>query len=294
MTYCKENDSMFERILRILIIAVVVLSMAIPVMAPEVFAASSVTISGGDSVKGGDSFTVAVTFGGGSVGRVDGQLTYDTDKLTYISGGSSSGNTGYIQLKKAGIDGSVTFNIEFQAVSDGSTSLEVTTNEIYNLDEAYTGETPSASKTISISGAAAAEDLITQTTSPEEPVEATELIGVDEKPEEDEAGSVNMNMILIITAIVLAILIIVIAVILRRKKRKPSTLVHGHTADAVDETAETRHYRYDDPDRAPLHEDNGAAERAEERARRQAVRKRASEETELWNDWKGMDDDDFR
>lgn len=142
-------------------------------MAPEVFAASSVTISGGDSVKGGDSFTVAVTFGGGSVGRVDGQLTYDTDKLTYISGGSSSGNTGYIQLKKAGIDGSVTFNIEFQAVSDGSTSLEVTTNEIYNLDEVYTGETPSASKTISISGAAAAEDLITQTTSPEEPVEAT-------------------------------------------------------------------------------------------------------------------------
>ena len=136
MTYCKENDSMFERILRILIIAVVVLSMAIPVMAPEVFAASSVTISGGDSVKGGDSFTVAVTFGGGSVGRVDGQLTYDTDKLTYISGGSSSGNTGYIQLKKAGIDGSVTFNIEFQAVSDGSTSLEVTTNEIYTLDEA--------------------------------------------------------------------------------------------------------------------------------------------------------------
>lgn len=102
MTYCKENDSMFERILRILIIAVVVLSMAIPVMAPEVFAASSVTISGGDSVKGGDSFTVAVTFGGGSVGRVDGQLTYDTDKLTYISGGSSSGNTGYIQLKRPG------------------------------------------------------------------------------------------------------------------------------------------------------------------------------------------------
>ena len=107
MTYCKDNDSILERILRIVIISVVVLSMMIPVMAPEVFAASSVTISGGDSVKGGDTFTVAVTFGGGSVGRVDGQLTYDTDKLTYISGGSSSGNSGYIQLKKAGTDGSV-------------------------------------------------------------------------------------------------------------------------------------------------------------------------------------------
>ena len=85
MTYCKENESLTERILRIAIITIVILSMVVPIVSPRVFAASSVTISGGDSVKGGDTFTVAVTFGGGSVGRVDGQLTYDTDKLTYIS-----------------------------------------------------------------------------------------------------------------------------------------------------------------------------------------------------------------
>ena len=93
MSCCKENDSLLERVLRIAIISVVVLSMIFPVMDPRVFAASSVTISGGENVKGGDTFTVAVTFGGGNVGRVDGQLTYDTDRLTYISGGSSSGNS---------------------------------------------------------------------------------------------------------------------------------------------------------------------------------------------------------
>lgn len=263
--------------------------MMIPVMAPEVFAASSVTISGGDSVKGGDTFTVAVTFGGGSVGRVDGQLTYDTDKLTYISGGSSSGNSGYIQLKKAGTDGSVVFNIEFQAVSDGSTTLEVTTNEIYDLDEVYLGDTPSASKTVSISGKAASEDLITQTTSPEEPVEATELIGVDEKPEDEADSTLNMNLILIIIAVVLVVLIVIIAIALKKKKAPK-----GIKASALNEPEESDDESIS-PGReygAPLHEKTD--ERAEERARRQAVRKRASEETELWNDWKGMDDDDLK
>lgn len=283
MTYCKDNDSILERILRIVIISVVVLSMMIPVMAPEVFAASSVTISGGDSVKGGDTFTVAVTFGGGSVGRVDGQLTYDTDKLTYISGGSSSGNSGYIQLKKAGTDGSVVFNLEFQAVSDGSTTLEVTTNEIYDLDEVYLGETPSASKTVSISGKAASEELITQTTSPDEPVAETELIGVDEKPEDEAGGALGMNLILIIIAVVLVVLIVIIAIVLKKKKAPKGVKAPASYEEADDESISPgREYG------APLHED----ERAEERARRQAVKKRASEETELWNDWKGMDDED--
>ena len=42
------------------------------------------------------------------------------------------------------------FNIEFQAISEGDTVLEVTTRELYDLNEAYIGETPSASKTVSI------------------------------------------------------------------------------------------------------------------------------------------------
>ena len=65
-----------------------------------VFASPGVTITGGDDVKGGETFTVTVKFSGGDIGRVEGSLTYDTDRLTYISGGTSSGNSGYIQLQR--------------------------------------------------------------------------------------------------------------------------------------------------------------------------------------------------
>lgn len=283
MTYCKENESLTERILRIAIITIVILSMVVPIVSPRVFAASSVTISGGDSVKGGDTFTVAVTFGGGSVGRVDGQLTYDTDKLTYISGGSSSGNSGYIQLKSAGTDGSITFNIQFQAISEGDTVLEVTTNDMYDLDERAM-DTVSGSKTVSISGSAASEEVITQTTSPDQPVAETELIGVDEKTD-DSDGNLNINMILIIVAAVLVILIVVIAVALKKKKASGKVGNESKAAE-LDEAAEGTN--------------NGAfreeTERdgIDDRSMRREVKKRANEETALWNDWKGMDDDDKR
>ena len=218
MVNCKNKENLTECILRKLIVLVAVLALLIPVISPKVFAASSVTISTGNSVKGGDTFTVAVTFGGGSVGRVDASLSYDTDKLTYISGGSSSGNTGYIQLAQAGTDGSVTFNIKFQALTDGDTTLSVTTYEMYDLDESYMSEQPSASKTISIAGNAASDQLITETTSPDKPVKETELSGVDEK--EPAASSGNGILLMIALIAIPVILIIVIAVILAKKKKK--------------------------------------------------------------------------
>ena len=283
MTYCKENESLTERILRIAIITIVILSMVVPIVSPRVFAASSVTISGGDSVKGGDTFTVAVTFGGGSVGRVDGQLTYDTDKLTYISGGSSSGNSGYIQLKSAGTDGSITFNIQFQAIAEGNTVLEVTTNDMYDLDE-RSMDTVSGSKTVSISGSAASDEIIAQTTSPDQPVAETELIGVDEKTD-DSDGNLNIDLILIIVAAVLVILIVVIAVALKKKKASGKAGNESKAAE-LDEAAEGS--------------DNGAFREETEgngiddKSVRREAKKRANEETALWNDWKGMDDDDKR
>ncbi len=267
MTYCRENDSFVEKILRKLIAVVVVLALAIPVISPEVFAASSVVISGGDNVKGGDTFTVAVTFSGGNIGRVDAHLTYDTDKLTYLSGGSSTGNSGYVQLKMGGTDGSVTFNLEFQAISEGSTTLEVKTREMYDTDESYMDETPSASKTISISGSAAQDQIIEQTSSPDQPVEETELIGVDEK-DDDSEGTTNINIILLAIAVVLLILIIITAVALSRKKR--------HSVKNIIPDNETEYEKADES----------------RREKQKAVRRRASEDTELWEDWKGIDDDD--
>lgn len=192
--------------------------MAVLLMAPQSFAAASVTMSGGDNVKGGDTFYVAVTFGGGDVGRVDALVNYDTSKLTYISGGTSTGNAGYISLAKAGTEGSVTFNLKFQALTDGSTTLKLTTYDLYNLDEMPMNEYPSASKTINIKGDAANDDLVEYETSPDEPEEPSSLTGVDEMDDEQETNSITW--ILIIGAVVLIALIIVIAVILNKKKQR--------------------------------------------------------------------------
>lgn len=326
MVNCKDKENLTECILRKLIVLVAVLALLIPVLSPEVFAASSVTISTESSVKGGDTFTVAVTFGGGSVGRVDASLSYDTEKLTYISGGSSSGNTGYIQLAQAGTDGSVTFNIKFQAVTDGDTTLSVTTYEMYDLDESYMSEQPSATKTISIAGNAASDQLITETTSPDKPVKETELSGVDEKQTGTDSGNGILLMIALIAIPV--ILIIVIAVILAKKKKtappkhsgggEPGDQGHGasdmHTgAEAVNRAIDVPggygpggdpYYGSPAdtsvPQDADIRDEKEIREERDFRKRIGAIRdeyredrKRASEETEVWSEWKGYDDNDL-
>ncbi len=319
MANCKDKEKLTEYILRKLIVLVAVLALLIPVMSPKVFAASSVTISTGNSVKGGDTFTVAVTFGGGSVGRVDASLSYDTDKLTYISGGSSSGNTGYIQLAQAGTDGSVTFNIKFQAVTDGDTTLSVTTYEMYDLDESYMSEQPSATKTISIAGNAASDQLITETTSPDKPVKETELSGVDEKQTDTASGNGILLMIALIAIPV--ILIIVIAVILAKKKKKAVPVKHSNSiepggresggADIYADDAPGGYGLREDtycrppadaagPQDADIRDEKEIREERDFRKRIGAIRdeyredrKRASEETEVWSEWEGYDDNDL-
>ena len=126
MTYSEKKDQFHDRVLRRIIVFLVVAAFAVPLLTPRVFAASTVSISGGDQVKGGETFTVTVTYSGAQIGSVNGSMTYDTNKLNYLSGGSSSGNTGYIQMKEIG-SGSISFQIKFQAVGDGSTTLKVDT-----------------------------------------------------------------------------------------------------------------------------------------------------------------------
>lgn len=211
-----QGNSIAEKTLRKFIALIVVMAFLIPVMTPKVFASSDISISGGDGVKGGETFTVTVTYGGGNIGRVNGQMTYDTNKLTYISGGSSSGNAGIIELKDFG-NGTVTFKIKFQAVAEGSTELNVTTYEMYSENDEYL-DNPSGTKTINISGNADSEELITETRSSEEPVDNTTVEGVDEKEEPEDKS--NTTAVLIISAAVLAVVICIIAAVLIRKKRR--------------------------------------------------------------------------
>lgn len=208
-----------ERGLRRAIALIVIMAFMIPLLTPKVFAASGISITGGDSVTGGETFTITVEFTGDYIGRVDGQMTYDTDKLSYISGGSSSGNSGYVQLKKAGTGEKLSFNLKFQAISDGSTEVNVSTNEVYDLDEREM-EQMSASKNINISGDAAEEEKATETTKPEEVAETTERKGVDEKPQTEKRT--NSVIILAVAAAVIVILLAVVLTLLKkgRKRRK--------------------------------------------------------------------------
>ncbi|MBQ3520739.1 MAG: hypothetical protein IJA50_02430 [Firmicutes bacterium] len=219
MTTIQKKENIAEKLLRKAIAFVVVMALTIPLIAPGVFAASSVYINCSDSVKGGETFTVAVVFSGGDVGRVDAQMTYNTDELTYISGGTSKGDTGFIQLKSAGTEGAIVFNIKFQALTDGDADVEVTTNEMYDLDERAMG-TPSAYKTIAIQGDASSDQVITEPPDEEQPEEPSSLTGVDEKTEEAEEEFVVSDTMIMIASAVLALIIIVICILLGRRKNK--------------------------------------------------------------------------
>lgn len=217
MTVNDKREKIIEKILRKAIALTVVMAMAIPFIAPGVFAASAVSINCSDSVKGGETFTVAVVFSGGDVGRVDAQMYYDTDTLTYISGGTSKGDTGYVQLKSAGTEGAIVFNLKFQALSDGAAQVQVTTNEMYDLDERAMG-TPSANKTINIVGNAKEDEIISEPADEEQPEEPSTLMGVDEISEEED-GIITDTAIIIISA-ALALFIIILCIALGRRKSK--------------------------------------------------------------------------
>ena len=200
-----------KRIITKLAAVVLAVLIAVPVMAAPAEAATSVAIAGGDNVKGGETFTVTVTYSGGSVGRVVADMSYDNSMLTYISGGSSLGNTGYVELKNAGTGEDIVFNLKFQALKDGETSVKVETREMYDLSENYL-DNPSAVKNVVIEGNALDEELVDPEMVPEDEYEPS-LIGVDEK--EDE---VDFTMTLAIGAAVAALLILIIVIVIRRKR----------------------------------------------------------------------------
>lgn len=200
-----------KKIITRLAAIVLAVLIAVPVMTAPAGAATSVAVTGGDNVKGGETFTVTVTYSGGSVGRVVADVSYDNSMLTYISGGSSLGNTGYIELKNAGTGEDIVFNLKFQALKDGETSIKVETREMYDLNENYL-DNPSAVKNVTIEGNASDEELVDPEMAPEEEYEPS-LIGVDEK--EDE---VDFTMTLAIGAAVVALLILIIVIIIRRKR----------------------------------------------------------------------------
>lgn len=211
-----------KKVFRKILIMMAALLIAVPLMTSGVSAESTVDVTGPDTVAGGEVFTVTVTFDDESIGRVVGDVTYDTSILSYISGGSSTGNVGYVELRKAGTGEPLTFKLEFQAIREGDTQIDVSASEMYDLGDNYL-DTPSASMDLTVTGDAAEEEIVEETTEPDEA--ADEMEGVDEKPsgdgaaEEDGATSANNTLTKgILIGIVTLVLILLVALVLRRKK----------------------------------------------------------------------------
>lgn len=83
----------------------------------------------------GDDVIVKVDVVGGSVGRAEAMLEYNTDMLSYVSGGSSSGDNGTVQLKAAGTGEDLSFSLKYKAVGEGESRLEISSAQVYDLDE---------------------------------------------------------------------------------------------------------------------------------------------------------------
>lgn len=74
---------------------------------------------------------------GASISRVDVMLAYDTSMLEFNNGTSSSGGAGAIRVSEASDTADTTvmeFTLNFKALQAGSTSLTITTQEIYDTD----------------------------------------------------------------------------------------------------------------------------------------------------------------
>lgn len=202
-------------------------------------AETSVSISGGGTVSQGQTVTVTVKYTGTSLGYVNGSLTYNNANLQYLSGGSSQGDSGLVQLKTWSDDasGKIIFNLKFKAVKSGTADMSVSTSETQDLDGQSMGA-PSASKSISVTGsqqkqtttaqettkeAAATIEQTTETqpatteaTSSEEGVPS--LIS-EEAPAPEENKGMSTGAIIGIGAAIV-VLIFIIAVILHKKRKR--------------------------------------------------------------------------
>lgn len=177
-------------------------------------AGSSVVISGSKSVNKGDSFTVTVTFKGDDIGRVDGQMTYDSSVLSYVSGGSSKGDNGYIELADAGTGEELTFNLKFKASGEGTTSLKVTTQGVYNLEEEYI-DAPSGAMQVSVNGNET--ESTTDETQGQDITDNQDVFIGDSSSENGENGSLNL---VIIGAVCTAALVIIVLLLIRHSRRR--------------------------------------------------------------------------
>lgn len=116
---------------------ILALILCIITMMPQMVFAESLNLNvrTGSNITVESSFTVTVKYGSDDLDSVKAIVRYDTDMIEYISGGTSSGDSGVVVISGSSDNGSsIAFTLKFKALKAGAASISVSTDEAYDLD----------------------------------------------------------------------------------------------------------------------------------------------------------------
>lgn len=129
----------FWKTVIVAVIAVILIASGFITDAENAFASSAkVSLSGGGTVEKGDSLTVTLKYSGATFGSATARVTYDSSVLEYssCSGAEANGGGGTVILTMANGSGTeaLSCKLKFKAVKAGSTTVSVSTTDVYNID----------------------------------------------------------------------------------------------------------------------------------------------------------------
>ena len=138
----KRYNRDFSRVLKtvtVALLAVILIASGFITDAENAFASSAkVSLSGGGTVEKGDSLTITLKYSGATFGSATARVTYDSSVLEYssCSGAEANGGGGTVILTMANGSGTeaLSCKLKFKAVKAGSTTVSVSTTDVYNID----------------------------------------------------------------------------------------------------------------------------------------------------------------
>lgn len=145
----------FSKIISLICIIAIVTSFCV-IEASAANATSAISASP-SSVTIGKNFTVTLKVTCASIGSVEGNITYDSSIVEFVSGSDAAGTAGTLRLSKfASSDGigSFTFSLTFKTLKAGSSAIKFTPTEVATFSTEVVS-CPSASTTVTVKSQAA-------------------------------------------------------------------------------------------------------------------------------------------
>ncbi len=169
---------------KVSVVVITVLVLMLGCMSVSAASGDSTLYVSSSSLEVGDSLTVTVTVSAskGYIFGLEGSLSYNPDVLKFISGDSANGSGGtvfIVNVADSEKQESMSFDIEFEAISNGDSDLAFSTSSTYTPDlEEFS--TSGCSTSISVSKPAPPQEPEEPEDEPEEPAEEPE-----DEPEEE-------------------------------------------------------------------------------------------------------------